>query len=459
MFKYTKRILGVGLASLMAVTAFAGCGGSTTSDGGSSSGGSSNAPADNSSSQQEVQQLTIDDIMSDADLALSKEDNVKLKVWGPQETLELLKKQCEDFVENFKKLGRTIQIECVAQGEADAQANVRTDPDNAADVFGFASDQGMELFNGNYCMPVRLQFVDAIKNANLDDAYKSVLHASEDGAEELPYAFPETGDNSYILFYNNEALTEDDVKTMEGIMKVCTDTKKKFAFNVGNGFYGAVIPFTAGGTLGLNPDDNTLQQLNYNEEDVTKVAKAFADLCANEYFKDEDVNQTLVSGFKNGTHIAGVGGSWMIKNMEKALGDKLGAAKLPTINVDGEDKPLVPLYGYKNIGVNAKTKYPYTSQALAFYLTSEACQKERCEECGWGPSIKSLAESDLVTSNVCLNALYESQKNSVPQVNICSSFWDATGAYGAYMVNKDKKHDDASLKSQYEEMVKNITKG
>ncbi len=456
MFKYTKRILGVGLASLMAVTAFAGCGGSTTSDGGSSSGDSSAAPAD-SSSQQEIKQLTIDDIMADAQLAIGDEDNVKLKVWGPQEALDLLKKQCDDFVAKFKELGRTIKIECVAQGEADAATNVKTDPENAADVFGYASDQGMDLFRGNYVMPVRAQFVDAIKTASIEDAYGSVLYKGADDAEEIPYAYPETGDNGYILFYNKEALTEDDVKSMEGIMKVCTETKKKFAFNVGDGFYGCVIPFTAGGTLSLNPKDETIQQLNYDEAEVTKVAKAFADLCANDYFKDENVNNTLVSGFKNGTHIAGVGGSWMIKNIEKALGDKLGAAKLPTINVDGEDKQLISMYGYKNIGVNAKTDYPLTSQALAFYLTSEACQKERCEEVGWGPSIKSLAESDLVTGNICLKAIYEQQANSIPQINICKGFWTPTGAYAGYMVNKDKKHDDASLKTQYEEMVKNIT--
>ena len=146
MFKYTKRILGVGLASLMAVTAFAGCGGGETSSTGSTG---SDAPA-SSGAAPAAKQLTIDDIMADASLAMGDEDNVSLKVWGPQDSLELLKKQCDDFVENFKKLGKTIKIECVAQGESDAATNVKTDPGKAADVFGFASDQGLDLFKGNY---------------------------------------------------------------------------------------------------------------------------------------------------------------------------------------------------------------------------------------------------------------------------------------------------------------------
>lgn len=455
MFKYTKRILGVGLASLMAVSAFAGCGGgntsstdSTGSDAPASSGGSSTATA---------KQLTIDDIMADASLAMGDEDNVSLKVWGPQDSLELLKKQCNDFVEKFKKLGKTIKIECVAQGESDAATNVKTDPAKAADVFGFASDQGLDLFKGNYVLPVRASFVDAIKNDTLEGAYSTVLFKGADDESEIPYAYPETGDNGYALFYDKRELTDDDVKTMEGIMKVCNDKKKKFSFNLGDGFYGCVIPFTGGGTLGLSKDMSVME-LNYDYEKVNAVANAFADLCStSDYFKDENVNQTLVSGFKNGTHIAGVVGSWKIKDIEKVLGENMGVVKLPTINVGGEDKQLISIFGYKNIGVNAKTKYPLTSQSLALYLTSEAAQKERCEEIGWGPSNKKLSESELVTGNVALSAIYEQQKYSLPQINILTAWWTPTGTYGAYIVNPDKKHDDKTMKEQYDNMIENIT--
>ena len=452
MFKYTKRILGVSLASLMAVSAFAGCGGGNTS----SNASGSDAPA-SSGAAPVAKQVTIDDIMADANLAMGEEDNVKLKVWGPQESLELLKKQCDDFVANFKKLGKTITIECVAQGESDATTNVKTDPAKAADVFGFASDQGLDLFKGNYVVPVRSSFVDGIKNNTIESAYSTVLYKGADDDAEIPYAYPETGDNGYALFYDKRELTEDDVKTMEGIMKVCEEKKKKFAFNVGDGFYGCVIPFTGGGTLDIS-EDKSVMKLNYDYDKINAVAKAFVDLCASsKNFKDENVNQTLVSGFKNKTHIAGVVGSWKIKDIEKVLGENMGVVKLPTINVGGEDKQLISLFGYKHIGVNAKTKYPITSQSLALYLTSEKAQKERCEEIGWGPSNKNLAESELVTSNVALNAIYEQQKFSLPQVNILMPFWTPTGTYGGYVVNPDKKHDDKSMKEAYDNMVENIT--
>lgn len=451
MFKYTKRILGVSLAAIMAVSTFAGCGGGdTTSSNGSSSGGaSSGAPT--------AKQATIDDIMADADLAMGKEDNVKLKVWGPQETLELLQKQCDEFADNFTKLGKKITIECVAQGESDAATNVKTDPSKAADVFGFASDQGLDLFKGNYVSPVRASFIDAVKGDNLETAYSTVLYKGADDESEIPYAYPETGDNGYALFYDKRILSEDDIKSMEGIMAVCEDKQKKFAFNLGDGFYGCVIPFTAGGTLGLSEDQQTMV-LKYDFDKVNAVAKAFYDLCGeSNFFKDENVNQTLVSGFKNGTYACGVVGSWKTNDIEKALGENMGVAKLPTIKVDGEDKQLISLHGYKSIGVNAKSKYPITSQSLAFFLTSEAKQKQRCEEVGWGPSNKALSESELVTGDVALSAIYEQQQYSLPQINILMPFWTPTGTYGAYVVNKDKKHDDATMKQQYDDMVENIT--
>lgn len=449
MFKYAKRILGVSLASLMAVSAFAGCGGN---NGGNGSG---NGP--DNSSKVEVEQYTIDKVMSDAKIAMGDEDNVTLKVWGPQDSLNLLKEQCDAFIENFKKQGKTIKIECVAQGESDAPSQIKTDPEKAADVFGFASDQGLDLFKGGYVQQVRLNYRDAIKSNTLEGAYSTVTYKGADDAEEGVYAFPETGDNGYALFYDKRVISEEEVKSMESIMKVCNEKEKKFAFNLGDGYYGCVIPFTAEGTLSLN-EDQSLQVLNYDYDKVNKVAQAFVDLCStSKFFKDENVNQTLVSGFKNGSYACGVVGSWKIKDIEGALGENMGCVKLPTIKVDGEDKQLISVYGYKNIGVNAKSKFPMTAQALAYYLTSEECQKQRCEELGWGPSIKKLAESDLVKGNVALKAIYEQQKYSLPQVNILTAFWAPTGTYSAYLVNPDKKHDAKSMKESYDNMVDNIT--
>lgn len=458
MLKCTRKTLSLGLVAVMAISALAGCG----NNGGTGNGNSNNGASDNSGGTNEIKQYTVDDVMNNAEIAIGNEDNVSLKVWGPQDSLELLREQCDAFVEKFKKLGRTIKIECVAQGEADAAKQVKTDPSKAADVFGFASDQGLDLFNGGYVQQVRLNYCNAIKENNLEGAYETVLFAPEGSKSDSVFAFPETGDNGCALFYDKSILSDDDVKTMEGIMKVCNEKEKKFAFNFGDGFYGCVIPFTAGGSLSLT-EDKLHQVLNYDFDKVNAVAKAFVKLTEkSKFFKDEDVNKTLVSGFKNGTYACGVVGSWKINDIKEALGSKMGCVKLPTINVDGEDKQLISLYGYKNIGVNSKTKYPMTSQALAFYLTGSECQKQRYEKLGWGPSIKAFVDPksdlDLIKNDVAFTAIYEQQNYSRPQVNILNAFWAPTGTYGKYVVDNEKSHDDATMKKEYDSMVDNIIK-
>ncbi|MGN0550854.1 MAG: extracellular solute-binding protein [Acutalibacteraceae bacterium] len=454
MFKKTKRVLGVILAGLMVASAFAGC-----NNGNGNNSSDADSSSDNPSSQVEVTSYTVDEMMADAAIAMGDEDKVTLKVWAPQAAQEIFKKQCDDFSANFKKLGKTVKIELSVQGESNAASLVMTDPDAAADVFAFASDQGLALYKDQYLLPVRLNYVEPIREAHIADSVETAMFKAASDETELLYAYPETGDNGYALFYDKRILTEKDVETLEGVMAVCNEQKKNFAMEMGDGFYGCVIPFTGGGTLGLE-DDLETQILNYDYEKIAPVAKAFSELLStSKYYKNESVNSTLVSGFKNETYAAGVIGSWQIKAIKGALGDNMGVAKLPTIKVDGKDTQMISIYGYKNLGVNAKTKYPLTAQALAYYLSGEKCQKERLEEIGWGPSVTALINSDAVKKDVALSAIYEQQKYSLPQKDIISGWWSPTGSYSAYVVDSTKKHDDATMKEEYDAMVETIEMG
>lgn len=451
MFSKTKKVASVMLAAAMIATAFAGCGGN---NGGASSGGSStgdNSGSSNSASTQEVKAITVDEMLKDADLALGeegKDSEVKLKVWAPSDALETFQKQCDNFTKNFSD--RKIKIEVVAQGEADAAANIMNDPEAAADVFGFVSDNASKLYPGGYVAPVRAQYAVGIKESNLQGA---VDVATNDGNL---VAFPETGDNGYFIYYNKSLISEDEIKSMESIMQVCDEKDKKFIMNMGDGYYGCVIPLTAGGTYELDADGN--QVLNYDKEKTVKVAKAFADLLANNsHFVNDDANKVLASNLRNEKAVGGVCGTWKLKAVESALGDNFACAKLPTIKIDGKDTDMISMFGYKLIGVNSNTKYPYTSQALAYYLSGEQCQKERMDALGWGPSIKSMVESDDVQNNACLKAVYAQQEHSVPQIGLAGSFWDPTGAFGSYCVEKKNDLSEEGLGKAYDSMVKSIT--
>ncbi len=450
MFGKTKRVAGILLASCMIATAFAGCGG----DGGStttSSSGGGDATSSGGGDTTEVTGVSVDDMLKDADLALDtegKDTEVKLKVWAPADALKVFQAQCDEFVKSFPD--RKIKIEVVAQGESDAAANVMNDPEAAADVFAFASDQASNLYPNEFVMPVRDDFAATIKAENMSAAVDVV---TQDGKI---VAFPETGDNGYFVYYNKSLISADEIKSIESIMKVCDDKDKQFIMNLGNGYYGCVIPLTAGGTYEL--DEEGYQVLNYDKDKVVKTAKAFADVLANNsHFSSADTDKVLASNLKQGKALAGVSGTWKKSAIEAALGDDFACAKLPTIKIDGTDTDMVSMFGYKIIGVNSNTKSPYTAQALAYYLTGEKCQTERMEKLGWGPSIQKLVDSDTVKNDTCLSAVYAQREHSVPQIGLAGSFWDPTGAFGAYVVEKKNDLSDEGIAKAYDSMYNNIT--
>lgn len=448
MFSKTKKIAGVMLAAAMIVTAFAGCGGET----GGETGGDSSSKTD--ATKPAIEAISVDDMLADPELALGtegKDSEVSLKVWAPADALDVFQAQCDEFAKNFNDQGRKIKIEVVQQGESDAAAILMSDPNAAADVFGFVSDNASKLYPGGYVAPVRTQYAKAIEESNLEGAISVAK------SDDQLVAFPETGDNGYIVYYNKSLISEEEVKSLESIMKVCNEKDKKFIMNLSNGFYGCVIPLTAGGTYELDADG--AQVLNYDKEETVKVAKAFADLLAKDdnHFADDDVNKILASNLRNGKALAGVCGTWKLAAVKDALGDNFACAKLPTIKVDGEDKDMVSMYGYKLIGVNKNTKYPYTSQALAYYLSGEKCQQERMDKLGWGPSITSLVEGEQAQNDECLSAMYEQMEHSVPQIGLAGSFWDPTGAFGKYVLDEKGDLTEEGLGKAFDNMVTSIT--
>lgn len=418
-----KRILALILAVLMMATLFVGC-----SDDSKDGGNGDTAAAD-------------------------IESGASLKVWAPDKAIALVQKQCDAFAAKYPDAG--LKIEVVAQGESDAAANMLNDPEVAADVFGFACDQLNKLNNAGVIMPVSPSALDDVKSRNSES---SVNAATLNGTL---MAYPETGDNGYYLVYDKSIVSDEDAKTLEGVFEACRKSGKKFIMDAGNGFYACVFAFTGGLTIeGLEGEDNDVQKFNdYNEDEVVATLKAFADLFAEykDIFFSADPAK-ISSGMSEdpSTVAAGFDGSWNAATVQTVLGDNYGAAKLPTIKVNGTDKQIISMHGYKLIGVNAYSKAPKAAQLLADYLTGEECQKQRAEELSWGPSNKVVTESDVVKNNVAVTAILEQSANSVPQVNIADTFWTPMENLGNNLFKEGAKTDADSLKALLKKTISNI---
>ena len=420
-----KKVLALLLAVLMMASVLVACG-----------GGSNNSSNGNSS----------DTSKSDGD-PFHGEDNIKLTVWAADKAIDVTKELCDEFKAQYpdKKIDITVQV----QGEGDAAAQVLNDKDAAADVFSFACDQLNRLIAANALAPVYT--VDAVTARNSE---ASIAAGTIDG---LLYAYPETGDNGYYLVYDKSVVSDEDAKTLEGVLAACKKANRKFVLDAGNGFFSCMFPFTGGMTIeGIK--DETQQFNDYNEDEVVDTLEAFAKLFheySDIFMSAEATKISTGMAAATRTVAAGVDGSWNAAAVADALGDDFGAMKLPTINVGGTDKQIISMHGYKLIGVNSHSKFPEAAQLLADYLTDEAAQLKRAQVLSWGPSNNNAVKDASVTGNVALAAILDQSQYSVAQVNIADTFWSPMGTLGNTLW-KDADFSRDTIKKNFEKTIANI---
>ncbi len=422
-----KKILALVLALLMVATVFAACGGG---------GGETPSGGDTPSGDTDV---------------FGGEDNITLKVWAPEKAKELTEKQCQAFIEQYPD--KTISIEVVAQGEGDAATALLNDPDTAADVFSFPVDQLNKLVRAGVIAQVFDEYLEDVKANN--SAF-TVDAATVDGTT---WAFPETGENGYYLVYDKSVVSDDQAKTLEGVLQACRDAGRKFIMDAGNGFYSCIFPFT-GGLEVDGADEDGVQIFNdYDEDAVVDTLMAFSALF-HEYsdvFESNDPAKISSGMAENPSKVAaGIDGSWNAATVQGVLGDNFGAAKLPTIKVGSEDKQIISLNGCKLIGVNMSSKFLDAAEVLANYLSGEECQQQRAEEISWAPSNVKAAESEAVTSNSALTALLEQANYSIAQAKVTDTFWSPMAALGDAVYKTENKTDAAFLKDELQKCVANI---
>ncbi|MED9969154.1 MAG: serine/threonine-protein kinase [Ruminococcus sp.] len=365
------------------------------------------------------------------------ENNITLKVWVPANCVSLTKTQVQTFVDMFPDISfKNIQV--VAKSESDASAQLVNDPKSAADVFSFPSDQLDKMAAATVLSEVPSEFTGYVSSSNS----ASTVDASK--VNSTMYAYPETADNGYCLVYDKSVISDNESATLEGVLAACKSHNRDFIMDCGNGFYSCVFAFTAGvQTDGYEADGATQKFKQYDEDEAVDTLLAFSKLMKDYKGTWKSVDPAeIATGFNNGTTGAGVEGTWNFTADKEALGSNFGAAKLPPIKVNGENKQLVSMMGYKYIGVNEQSSFPNAAHILALYLAGEKCQKERAEQVNWGPSNNNAQNYSTVRNDIGLTAIMSQSKNSVPQVYIQGTFWTAMGTLGNELMKDSWNPDD-----------------
>ncbi len=372
----------------------------------------------------------------------SASSKVTLKVWGAQEDQALLGK----MVDEFKKAhpDKTYDITFGVVGEIDVKTKFLEDPDAAADIFSFPNDQMNELIKAGALYQITRN-TDKIESNNS----KGSVDACKSG--DKLYAYPMTADNGYFLYYDKSVVSEEQVKTLDGILDAAKTAGKKVVINMKEPWYMAGFFVGAGCTIGR--DENGKQICDLNNETGVKVGEALRQIVAHSAFLNGD-DSVFDANIGTGA-VAGITGAWKADSAIEKLGDNYAATKLPTFTVDGSQVQMGSFAGYKQIGINKKTKFPVDAMELAEWLTNEDNQMLRFKERALGPSNIKAAQSEEVRANQALAALSAQSAYAVSQAEISDDFWLPAKAYAETLVSKDTSK---SVKQQLDEMVAQVGK-
>ncbi len=415
-----KKIGAITLSAMLSVTALMGCGSDNTAK---TAGTDSNAAAANG----EVQQ-------------------VSLKIWVPEEEVDLTKAMTESFDEKHPEFN--IDFEIAVVGIDEAPQALETDADTAADIFYTPSGGVADLAGKGLLLPITKDY-ELIK----EDLPESALNAvTVDG---LTYAVP-FSPNTFFLYYNKDMFNEDEVKSLDTIMaKDLGDGKWNFSTQVTNSWYLEMFFLGNGCTL-FGEDGKDPSNCTFNDADGVAAGEYVIDLVSSPKYL-EDADGVGGSAFKEGTLGAVTSGAWSAPEFREALGDKLGAVALPTATIGGKEVQLSNFVDFKTITVKSNTAYPLAAQQLAVYLATPENCLTRYEEQGDVPVLESLSGSDKIAGDFVAMALnlQASKATNQPSIPKMGDYWDPMKALGEGIYYKEVSK--ANLQGQLDALVDSVT--
>ena len=397
------------------------------------------------------------------------QEKITLTVWGSAEDQEMLKEMCAAYA--AANPDKEYKFLFGVQGEGDAADKVLNDVTSGPDVYSFASDQINKLIAGGALARIggqAEQDVIANNSATSVDAASITVN----GETQL-YAYPMTEDNTLFLYYDKSVIDADDVNSLGDLLDAAHAAGKKVHFKLNDdGWYLSSFFFTDP-ELGYNVTFNesmveTGVSINYNNAKGLAVMKALVKYVNHPALVIQTDDSKLIAGFTPTAEgyveaAAGVSGTWNATQIKGLLGDNMGVAKLPTVEIDGQTKQLTTYMGCKLIGVNGYSQNKGEAHKLAQWLTNEQNQLKRFETRGFGPSTKNVAASQAVASNPVISAVMAQAQFSRAQKSVPGNYWTPMGALITPFIERKENgtlldYTDAELQELLDALVAQIAK-
>ena len=398
-----------------------------------------------------------------------QKQKVTLTVWGSQEDQDMLKEMCAAFA--AANPDKEYKFLFGVQGEGDAADKVLNDVTSGPDVFSFASDQINKLIAGGALARVGGDFETFVKENNsatsVDAATVTV------GGEDQLFAYPMTEDNTLFLYYDKSVISDENVETLGDLLDAAQAAGRKVHFKLNDDGWYLSSFFFAYPDLGyqVTYNDAMVEQsvtVNYNNAQGLAVMKALVQYVNHPALVIQTDDSKLIAGFTpdangNVEAAAGVSGTWNAQSIQGLLGDNMGVAKLPTVEIGGEERQLTTYMGCKLIGVNGYSQNKGEAHKLAMWLTNEQNQLKRFETRGFGPSNKNVAASEAVANNSVIAAVMEQAKFSRAQKSVPGNYWTPMGALITPFIERKEAgtlldYTEAELQELLDALVAQIAK-
>lgn len=378
--------------------------------------------------------------------ATEETQDVTLKIWVPEEEVEITDAMVKKFDELHDEFNITYEIAVV--GIDEAPANLETDADTAADIFYTPSGGVADLANKGLLLPIVKDF-ETIQ----DELPESALNAVT--VDDITYAVP-FSPNTFFMYYNKELYTEDEVKSLDTMMaKDLGEGKYNFGSKMTDSWYTEMYFLGNDGTL-FGEDGQDPTDCSFNDANGLAAGEYLIDLAHNPKYI-EDIDGVAGSEFKNGNLGAVTSGAWSAPEFREALGDSLGAVALPTATIGGKEVQLSNFVDFKTITVKSNTQYPLAAQQLAVYMGNAESCLTRYQEQGDIPVLESLASSEEIQADFVAAALnaQAAKATNQPSIPKMGDYWDPMKALGEGIYYGDVTK--ANLQEQLDALVDSIT--
>ncbi len=383
----------------------------------------------------------------DTDSKTQQIPKVELVVWGSEEDTELM----NQIIQSFKTEYRSevdFQITFEVQGESQCKDALIGGLEEGADVFTFADDQLHALAAAGALDPI--EDAEEIKARNLPGTVEAA------SVNDTLYAYPLTADNGYFLYYNKQYISDEQAKTLDGILQAAAAGNRLFSMDWSSAWYVYSFFGNTGLEVGLN-DDGITNYCTWNKTEGEirgiDVAQSMLRIAGSPGFSNR-TDEAFLDGVKNGSVAAGVSGVWNAVEIMEAWGENTGAARLPTYTCNGSQVQMASFSGCKLIGVNAYSEHPEWAVRLAEWITNEENQQLRFEVRGQGPSNIAVADSNEIQQFPAIAALLEQSEFSHLQ-RVGGKFWDPVTKFAESMAAGNPSGQD--IQEQLDEMAENVS--